>query len=273
MTLTEAQISQYRTEGWVAPINVMSEDEASGLAAELEAAEAAWPEHFGGPGRNNAHLAFPFLNDITTDPRIVDAASCLVGPDIGLTSTVLFIKEPDSDAYVSWHQDSFYMGLRGDNFVTAWLALTPSTLDTGCVTVIPGTHQTRLEHQDTFGDDNILTRGQQIPAVDVARAVHLELRPGQMSLHHHLLVHGSQPNRSPHRRVGFAMQSYMGADVLPARGEHHVMHVQGAPLNPLFIESARPEGVCTPEALAVRAAANEAFASVLYDGAEVRRQL
>lgn len=271
--LSASEIDQYRREGWIAPIDVMSEDEALGLAQQLADAEAEYPEHFVGPGRNNAHLAFPFLTDVTTDPRIVDRAAALIGDDVALTSTVLFVKEPDSAGYVSWHQDSFYMGLSGDNFVTAWLALTPSTLETGCVSVIPGTHRQRVDHVDTFGDDNILTRGQQVPVVEEATAVHLELRPGQMSLHHHLLVHGSQPNRSPHRRVGFAMQSYLGAGVLPERGEHHVMHVAGAALDPAFTESPRPVGRCTPEGLAVRAAANEAFASVLYDGAKVRRQL
>lgn len=273
MTLTASQIAHYRSDGWIAPVDVMSETEAGALATELAAAEADFPDDFEGTGRNNAHLAFPFLAAVTTHPVIVAAAQQLVGSDLTLSSTVLFIKEPDSDAYVSWHQDAYYMALEPDNFVTAWLALTPSTLESGCVSVLPGTHRTRSTHTDTFGEDNILTRGQQVEDVDPSAAVHLELRPGQMSLHHPWLIHGSQPNRSANRRVGIAMQSYLGRDVRPTRGDHHMMHITGSPMHDAFTESPPPTGRCTPEGRAVRAAANEAFAAVLYDGAEQRRQL
>ncbi len=278
MSLSPEHVGHYETEGWIAPIDVMSAPDAALLAAELERMEARFPEHLHAEHRNNAHLAFPFLADLACHPTIVEAASSLVGPDLSLWSTVLFIKEPDSAAFVSWHQDAFYMGLESGeapraNWVTAWLALTPSTLESGCVSVIPGTHRRQAEHEDTFGQDNILTRGQQVTDVDPAQAVHLELQPGQMSLHHPWLVHGSQPNRSGARRVGLAMQSYLGSDVRPVRGEHHVMHVSGAPVSPAFVESPRPTATATPEGAAVRAAANQALADVLYDGANERRSL
>ena len=283
MALTSDQVTHYRQHGWVAPIDILTEDEAAAALAKLEAAEAAHPEHLHAEHRNNAHLVFPFLADLAVHERIVDAAASLVGSDISLWSTVLFIKEPDSSAFVSWHQDAFYMGLEPDNFVTAWLALSPSTRDSGCVSIIPGTHRQRADHQDTFGEDNILTRGQTVTDVDPTTAIDLVLRPGQMSLHHPWLVHGSQPNRTATRRVGIAMQSYLGGDVHPVRGDHHVVHVRGAAPHADFVTSPLPQSAkdpavrdhvtLDPAAIAARSAANEALSSVLYDGAETTRAL
>lgn len=273
MTLSSEQIRHYREQGWVAPIDVMSPDEAAEILRLLEAAEKSHPEDLHPEHRNNAHLAFPFLANVVADQRIVDAACALVGPDVALWSTVLFVKEPDSAAHVSWHQDAFYMGLESDNFVTAWLALTPSTVESGCVSIVPGSHHTVAAHTDTFGADNILTRGQEVEDVDLSNVVHLELAPGQMSLHHPWLVHGSQPNRSDRRRIGLAMQSYLGARVRPQRGEHYVLPIRGELPHPSFKRSRPPIGDCTADARNHRAVANAALAAVLYDGAEQTRRL
>ena len=92
--------------------------------------------------------------------------------------------------------------------VTAWVALSPSTVESGCMRVIPGTHAGDvIAHVDTFAANNLLSRGQEIAVkVDEARAVDLVLAPGQMSLHDVKLVHGSEPNRSDDRRIGLAIR-------------------------------------------------------------------
>lgn len=273
MSLTDEQVRQYHDQGWVAPITVMSVDEATTLADAFARAEADYPDHLHAEHRNNAHLTFPLLHDVTTDARVVDAVEKLIGPDICLGSTVLFVKEPSSSGFVSWHQDAYYMALEPPNFVTAWIALTPSTIDSGCVTVLPGTHRERVVHTDTFGSDNILTRGQEVLDIDVSKGVHLELQPGQMSLHHPWLVHGSQPNRSASRRIGFAMQSYLGAQVRPTRGEHYVTAIRGQAPAGAFTVVSGPTTVCSPEAVDTRAQANAAMKAVLYDGADKTRKL
>ncbi|MEH6455727.1 MAG: phytanoyl-CoA dioxygenase family protein [Cocleimonas sp.] len=274
MALSKEQIAHYREHGWIAPIDIMSEAEAATLAQTLEAAEAKYPEHLHSENRNNAHLAFPFLADLVLHEKIVAAAASLVGADMSLWSSVLFIKEANSGSFVSWHQDATYMALNSDNHVTAWIALTPSIEESGCVAVIPGTHREGIvKHEDTFGEDNILTRGQKVTHIDESQAINLELRPGQMSLHHPWLVHGSLPNKSNQRRIGIAMQSYMGANVKPEYGEHHVMHIQGAAVPAEFIRSKRPIYECDEEGVSVREASNKAFSDVLYEGAKVRRKL
>ena len=87
--------------------------------------------------------------------------------------------------------------------------------------VIPGSHdQGGLTHRDTFAADNLLTRGQEIAvSVDAARAVDLVLQPGEMSLHHVGIVHGSDPNTSAIPRIGFAIPLYR--DACPADRRTH----------------------------------------------------
>ncbi len=274
MALSKEQIAHYREHGWVAPIDIMNEAEAATLVQTLEAAEAKFPDHLNAENRNNAHLSFPFIADLVLNDKIVSAAASLVGDDMSLWSSVLFIKEPHTGSFVSWHQDATYMALNLDNHVTAWIALTPSTEESGCVAVIPQTHREGIvKHEDTFGEDNILTRGQRVAEIDESKAVNLELRPGQMSLHHPWLVHGSLPNKSNQRRIGVAMQSYLGADVRPKYGEHHVMYIQGSAVTPEFVQAPYPKSECDEGGIVAREAANKAFSNVLYQGAKTRRKL
>ncbi len=274
MGLTAAQVDHFNEHGFVAPIDVMSAEEAGELRRLLEEAEAAYPEHLHAEHRNNIHLVLPFIGELSRDPRIVDYVESLVGPDIMLWSTVLFAKAPHSGSFVSWHQDATYMAVGPHNDVTAWLALSPSTLESGCVSMIPGTHKSgKVEHVDTFGEDNILTRGQEVQGVDPDTAVHIELQPGQMSLHHPWVVHGSQPNRTDYRRIGIALQTYMGADMRPTRGPQYVTHVRGAAVDSSWIELPLPTELCAPDGIANRDAANKSFADILYNGAEQRRKL
>ena len=126
----------------------------------------------------------------------------LIGPNILVWGANFFLKEPRSDAYVSWHQDATYWGLEPADIVTAWVAFTPSTVESGCMRVVPGTHQGGIvEHRETWDADNLLSRGQEIAVeVDVEKVVDVVLKPGEMSLHHVKIAHNSEPNRSAQRR-------------------------------------------------------------------------
>ncbi len=270
--LIDEQVAHYRDHGWVAPVDVLSPDEAARALAALEAAEAAFPDDLHGSHRNNAHLVLPFLADLALHQTILGCVASLIDRPTALLNSVLFIKEPDTTAYVSWHQDATYMGLDSTNMVTAWLALTPSTGHNGCVAMASGTHRDGIRpHVDRYGPENILTRGQHVDGFDPDEAVDIELRAGQMSLHHPHLIHGSRPNRSDSRRVGVAFQSYIGADVRPARGEHHVMVLDDLLVDPSFTVAPRPDAMVTADGRAVRAAANAALSDVLYHGAAERR--
>ena len=199
----------YARDGYIAPLRVMTEAKAAGYRALLEQAEA---KATGDPDadsyfREYANVTLGFVGEILRDPAVTDPVSAILGEDLIVMACNFFIKEPQTTAYVSWHQDVHYWGLQEDEEVTAWIALSPATRESGCMKFVPGSHKEVVAHKDTFADDNLLTRGQEIAVeVDEEDAVAVELAPGEMSLHHGRLFHASEPNRSNDRRIGLAIR-------------------------------------------------------------------
>ena len=271
--LTKEQIEQYHDQGFISPIRVISEQEALSIKNELEQVEAEFPEEINAENRNNLHLSFAFLDKLAHNKIIVDVIEDLIGPNISLWASVMFIKEPSSKHYVSWHQDATYMGLDSMNFPTPWIALSPSNKETGCMTMISGSHKLKIqEHEDTFAENNILTRGQVIQNVDESRAVDLILEPGEMSIHHGAVIHGSQPNKGSQRRIGFSLQSYMPNDVSQVVGRNIWTHVRGQKREDkdgLMLD--RPRFNMDPTTVAQRKLANDNLSSILYKGSKEKR--
>jgi non-heme Fe2+,alpha-ketoglutarate-dependent halogenase len=268
--LTEAQIAQYEAEGYLAPIRVMEEGEALGLRHKLEAVEAEMGGPLRGDLRHKTHLLFPFLAELVRRPRILDAIEDVLGPDILCWSSNFFIKEAADPAFVSWHQDSTYWGLSSPDVATAWVALTPSNDANGAMAVVPGSHKLdQMPHRDTFHRHNLLTRGQEIAVeVDEAKAVPLNLRPGEMSLHHVRLVHGSAPNPSFDRRIGFAVR-YIPTHLRQLEGEDSATLVRGEDRFHHFEHEPRPKIDMDPELLALHRQIAERNARILYRGTSV----
>ncbi len=271
--LTKSQIEQYHDEGFISPVRVISQQEAHLIKQELEMVEAEFPEEINAESRNNLHLSFAFLDALAHNEIIVDAMEDLIGPNISLWASVMFIKEPSSKHYVSWHQDATYMGLDSLNFPTPWVALSPSNKETGCMTMIAGSHKTKIqEHEDTFAENNILTRGQVIKNVDESKAVDLILEPGEMSIHHGAVIHGSQPNSSTHRRIGFSLQSYMPPNIKQIVGRNIWTHVRGKKREDedgILLD--RPKFNMDPATVEQRRIANENMSEILYNGAKIKR--
>jgi len=271
--LSDAKVTAYHEQGFLSPIDLMSESEAVSIREQLEEAERVNPEHINAENRNNAHLVFDFLDALAFHPIILDIVEDLLGADFSLWGSVLFIKDPESPHFVSWHQDATYMGMSSNNFVTPWIALSPSNRDTGCMSMIPGTHKNNIRpHDDTFAQDNILTRGQVVKDVDESGAVDLILKPGQMSLHHGEIVHGSQANLSNERRVGFALQSYMANDITQHIGKNMWLPVRGKNRDqPDTVLLERPLKSMDSKAVSQREVVNQNFGDILYHGAKERR--
>jgi hypothetical protein len=269
-TLTPAQIATYESEGYLAPIAVMSEAEARGLRAALETIEAGMGGPLRGDIRHKAHLLFPFLADLIRHPAILDPIEDILGPDILCWNTNFFIKEADTPSFVSWHQDSTYWGLSSPDVCTAWVALTPSNLDNGAMAVIPRSHtKDQIPHRDTFDRHNLLTRGQEIAVeVDEAEAAPLVLRPGEMSLHHVRLVHGSPPNPSHDRRIGFAIR-YIPTSIYQLEGTDSATLVRGADCYGHFELEPRPERDMQDDMLELHRRLTERAAQILYKGTGV----
>ena len=202
--------SKYVKDGFVAPINVMTPEEALDLLIDFEAAEcelANQPERLA-LLKSYPNQLLPSFDALTRNPKLINAASSVLGPDLMVWSAALFIKEKNSEKIVSWHQDLTYWGLDDIQETTCWFALSEASEEAGCMKFVPGTHKTKIvEHIDTFAENNLLTRGQEI-AVDVneSEAVAAALSAGQASMHHGLLFHSSGPNKTDHRRIGSAIR-------------------------------------------------------------------
>ena len=226
--LSPNQLKQYEDEGFVSPINIFSKEKAKEIRDEIELIEKEMPEELENSGRYNAHLISPLLDEVTHNPKILDAVESLIGEDILVCGTTLFIKNPHEKGFVSYHQDAKYIGLEPHNWVTAWVAITDSNEHNGCMRMWPGSHKDHLkEHDQKFNQGNLLTRGQTVQNVPKEKTTPLVLTAGQMSLHHPTTVHGSDINKSDDRRIGFVIQSYIGANVKQVLGKNSVQIARG----------------------------------------------
>jgi ectoine hydroxylase-related dioxygenase (phytanoyl-CoA dioxygenase family) len=206
-SLSPSQIQAYAEQGYVSPLWVMSAADAAAALAQLRAAEAQLGSGFACRVNERPHFLLPWANALVHNRRILDAVESIVGPDIVCWGAQFFVKEGGAASFVSWHQDGTYWRMLSQAVVTAWVALTPSRPENGCMRVVPGSHRCAVSHIETFAVDNLLSRGQEAAVVvRPSEAVDIVLHPGEMSLHHSLLLHGSEPNRADYSRIGFAIR-------------------------------------------------------------------
>ncbi len=267
--LSAAEVARYREDGYFCPIRVLTAEAAADYRARLEAAEAAAGGSLPGPYKHKPHLVYGFAQALIREPRILDAIEAVIGPDILCWETVFFTKEPHTQDFISWHQDITYWGLEAEgDVVTAWVALSPSTPESGCMRVVPGTHRREVvAHADTFGEGNMLSRGQEIAVeVDEAHAVDLVLQPGQMSLHHVKIFHGSHENRADDRRIGFAIR-YLPPHVHQQVGTDSATLVRGEDRFGHFEPEPAPAHDLAPEAIAYHQRVRDRRMAILMRGA------
>lgn len=198
--------ADFEANGVAFPIHVLSAAELQDVRREY----ARLVDAHGGSLKSfdRSHFYFGWAYDLATHPRIVDAVASLIGDDVLVWGSLILSKPPFDDAFIAWHQDGAYAGFLGDApAVSAWIALSDSTIESGCMRVVPGSQKTKLGHLEKADPRNMLSHGQEIAVeVDEAHAVDVELHAGEMSLHHVDIVHGSNPNRAPWWRTGFIVR-------------------------------------------------------------------
>jgi hypothetical protein len=265
--LTAEQIARFNADGVVFPVAAIGSGEARDALRKLEELEAARAGRL--PPSQNAkpHLLLPWLWDLVHDSRIVDAVEDLLGPDILCWGTSFISKRPADERYVTWHQDATHWGLSLPAAVTAWVALTPSTRRNGCVRMLPGTHARQQPHDHPADPRNMLGRRERVTtAIDECCAVDVELAAGEMSLHHPLVIHGSEPNRSDQRRTGFAIR-YIPAHVEQTGGRRNCATLVRGRDHGLFDLEERPRAPFDPAAVRHHAFALRKGMSIIFEGA------
>ena len=267
--LSSNQLKQYKDEGFVSPINVFSKEKANEIRNEIELIEKRIPKELEKSGRYNAHLISPLLDEVTHNPKILDAVQSLIGEDILVCGTTLFIKNPNEKGFVSYHQDAKYIGLEPHNWVTAWVAITDSNEKNGCMRMWSGSHKDNLrDHDQRFNEDNLLTRGQTVKNVPKEKTTPLVLEAGQMSLHHPTVVHGSELNNSNDRRIGFVIQSYIGTNVKQVLGKNSVQQARGKDEFNYHEKIGRPQNLLDKKDIRLKKQENDNLQEIFYKGSD-----
>lgn len=262
----------YGRDGFVFPVDAVSEDEAKAIRADLEKAEAELAED---PARLSSLRSYPdrlipSFNRLIRNSNLIEAVKPLLGPDLMVWSGGLFIKEANTSHIVTWHQDLTYWGLNDLDEVTAWVALSPSNLDSGCMRFVPGSHKKKLvPHTDSFDPNNLLSRGQEVAVeVDDSEGADVILETGQASLHHGHLFHSSGPNTTGDRRIGAAIR-FIKPSMKQRTGDKSVVSlVAGEDRYNHFTIAQPPKGWLLEEDFALCRQDTEIKRRVLYEGAE-----
>ena len=265
--LSDQQINFYNDKGYVAPIDVLSIQEAYEIREEIELIEKKWPNALEGLGRNYVHMISPIFNKVCLNNKILDAVESLIGKNILICGTTLFIKNAKEKGFVSFHQDAKYIGLEPHNWVTAWIAVTDSNEENGCMRMWPGSHKGKLkDHEQKFDEGNLLTRGQTIKNVPIEETDPIVLKAGQMSLHHPTVNHGSGLNKSKDRRIGFVVQSYIGSNVDQVLGKIYVQKARGEDIHKFHEYSKVPIDLMNKEDIISWNKAKDELSKIFYKG-------
>ena len=265
--LTDLQVSQFQETGFLSAFPVLSADQALHLRANLETFEAENDGVLTGSLRFKNHLLFKWLSDLIRSPKILDAVEDIIGHNIMVWSTDWWIKEANSPQFVSWHQDSQYWGLDTAKLVTVWVALSPSTIESGCMRVLPGSHLgPDLAHEETYHNDNMLTRGQSIDDINEDKAVNLVVDTGQAILFAFRIAHASYPNKTHDRRVGLAIR-YIPPDTQQQYSDQDsAALVRGVDNHQHFELEPEPRYDFDPVAVAFHKESEEIRRQILYHG-------
>ena len=265
--LSSDQLKQYNDKGYIYPIDILSKNETHEIRNEIEYIENKWPEALAGIGRNYVHMISPVLDRICHNSKILDAVESIIGKNILVCGTTLFIKNPHEKGFVSFHQDAKYIGLESYNWVTAWIAVTDANEENGCMRMWSGSHKDKLKHHDQkYNEGNLLTRGQTVENVPLEKTTPIVLEAGQMSLHHPTIVHGSGLNKSNDRRIGFVIQSYIGSNVDQVLGKIYVQKARGEDVYKFHQYSNIPQTLMAKEDILSWNKAKDELSKIFYSG-------
>lgn len=199
--LSQRAVREYHETGFLGPFDLLTESDAESLKATIDADVLSEEGPWGNPYMYR-HLDSPEIYDLCANREITERVQSLVGENLLLWATTIFDKQPGADAF-SWHQDTEYFDLEPPLNVTAWIALTDSVRENGCMQIIPGSHRRTIPHI-TDTERPVFEQKAHPDFVDEAEAVDIELEPGQFILFNERTLHRSLPNTSSRRRTGLS---------------------------------------------------------------------
>ena len=247
--LTDERIEGARRDGFVFPVPVLSREKARHYLDRFEDYEREYAGR--GPRKLmvKPHVLFPWMVELGTTPALLDSIERLIGPDILLTSSAIWVKNGNDPSHTTWHQDSAYFGYEPLEVWGAWIGLTDSFVRHGCLRYKPGSHlRDEMDHTETWAEDNLLARGQMIPDFDETGVVDAEVGAGEATIHHFRTAHSSKPNTTDERRIGILFV-YCPPHVRPSLGHFPAMLVRGEDRYGHFDRDPIPDRVMDPAML------------------------
>ena len=201
--MSQAQVESARTDGFVCPVPVMTKAAADRYLSCFDAYQRDHGTDIDHHTQVKTHLLFTWMMEMGRTPALLDAMEDLIGPDIMMVVSRMWVKNPLDGSFTTWHQDSAYFDYDPPEVWSAWIALTDSREEHGCLRYGRGTHLgPSLSHVETEDDKNLLSRGQYIPDFDDSSMALAEVNAGEAVLHHFRCAHSSLPNTTDHRRIG-----------------------------------------------------------------------
>ncbi len=230
--LTNEQIETYWNEGIVYPLTAISEREAESLIDRFRELQERMDGWTNSRQLLKVHLVSKWVYELATHRRVLDAVEGILGGNILLWGATFFAKKPNHTFHVGWHQDLLYWGLQpADGVLTVWLGLTDASRDNGAMQVVRGSHRQGIREHDNSCDENNMLMSSQNSALteqDEPFRDSVELRPGQFSMHHSMVLHGSGPNHSARPRIGLSI-NFISTEVVQRNndGVDRAMLVRG----------------------------------------------
>ena len=224
--LTHDQVESFHTNGYLTGIRLLNDEQIEALRAELAALSD--PNH---PDNNlfyefhsnestdpsttlfhalGAWRIAPGFHDLLWNPAFLMAAWQLLGGAVRFWHDQLFCKPAHHGGLVAWHQDySYWTRTQPMAHLSCWIGLDDSTRENGCVHYVPGSHRWDLLPITGLANDmraieSVLTDEQK----SQFKPIPIELKKGECSFHHPLMIHGSYENKSDRPRRGAVLNVF-----------------------------------------------------------------
>ena len=157
----------YNENGFISPVRIISSEEAKKHRDILENTEKILGNmHY----QSKIHTILKSAYELATHQNVLDIVEKAIGPNILLHNTTYIIKEPQTPAFVSWHQDLTYWGFSHDDQISVWLALSNADEISGAMYMISESHlEGKKEHKTIEDENNVLFQNQCVKEFDESK--------------------------------------------------------------------------------------------------------
>ncbi|HEY2761765.1 MAG TPA: phytanoyl-CoA dioxygenase family protein, partial [Pirellulales bacterium] len=228
LRLTDKQVEFYHQHGYLAGVQMLDDPQIESLREQLKrlmnvkhAAHHLFYEFHSNESTDPARVLFhalgawriePGFHDLLWNPRLIVAAGQLLGGPVRFWHDQLFCKPARHGGVVAWHQDySYWTRTQPMAHLTCWIGLDDSTRDNGCVYYVPGSHRWSLLPVTGLAGNMDSIRSVLSPQQweQFQQPVAVELKAGECSFHHPLMVHGSYANSTPRPRRAAVVNMFL----------------------------------------------------------------